>query len=72
MNSKRLTLTEKTAQTAVSPDETARIQANPLVRQELDINHQLSARLISAMENGNVLVERNIKVQTWLDRALQS
>ncbi|WP_369718152.1 hypothetical protein, partial [Klebsiella quasipneumoniae] len=31
VNSKRLTLTEKTAQEAVTPDETARIQANPLV-----------------------------------------
>lgn len=72
VNSKRLTLTEKTAQEAVSPDETARIQANPLVKQELDINHQLSERLISATENGNQLVQRNIKVKTWLDRALQS
>jgi len=56
VNSKRLTLTEKTAQEAVSPDETARIQANPLVKQELDINHQLSERLISATETGNQLV----------------
>ena len=37
VNSKRLTLTEKTAQEAVSPDEAARIQANPLVKQELEI-----------------------------------
>jgi potassium efflux system protein len=41
VNSKRLTLTEKTAQEAVTPDDTARIQANPLVSQELEINHQL-------------------------------
>ncbi|MVT01254.1 mechanosensitive channel MscK [Enterobacter sp. 10-1] len=72
VNSKRLTLTEKTAQEAVTPDETARIQANPLVQQELEINHQLSQRLISATENGNQLVQRNIKVKNWLDRALQS
>lgn len=72
VNSKRLTLTEKTAQEAVSPDEAARIQTNPLVKQELDINHQLSEKLISATENGNQLVQRNIKVKTWLDRALQS
>lgn len=72
VNSKRLTLTEKTAQEAVTPDETARIQANPLVKQELEINHQLSQRLISATENGNQLVQRNIKVKNWLDRALQS
>ncbi|SNY62057.1 mechanosensitive channel MscK [Enterobacter sp. CC120223-11] len=72
VNSKRLTLTEKTAQEAVSPDDAARIQANPLVKQELDVNHQLSERLIKATENGNQLVQQNIRVKTWLDRALQS
>lgn len=72
VNNKRLTLTEKTAQEAISPDETARIQANPLVKQELDINHQLSQRLITATENGNALMQQNIKVKNWLDRALQS
>ncbi|SUG56995.1 integral membrane protein AefA [Salmonella enterica subsp. diarizonae] len=72
VNSKRLTLTEKTAQEAISPDETARIQENPLVKQALDINHQLSQRLIVATENGNMLMQQNIKVKNWLDRALQS
>lgn len=72
VNSKRLTLTEKTAQEAVSPDETARIQANPLVKQELEANHQLSQRLIQATESGNSLVQQNIKVKNWLDRALQA
>lgn len=71
-NSKRLTLTEKTAQAAVTPDEASNIQNNPLVRQELDINHQLSQRLITATQNGNELVQRNIRVKNWLDRALQS
>ncbi len=46
------------------PDETARIQANPLVKQELDINHQLSEKLIRATENGNQLVRRNIGSKT--------
>jgi len=72
VNSKRLTLTEKTAQEAVTPDEATSIQNNPLVRQELEINHQLSQRLITATENGNNLVQRNIRVKNWLDRALQS
>lgn len=72
VNSKRLTLTEKTAQEAVTPDDTARIQANPLVSQELEINHQLSQKLIEATESGNALVQQNIKVKNWLDRALQS
>ncbi|QKN83009.1 mechanosensitive channel MscK [Scandinavium goeteborgense] len=72
VNSKRLILTEKTAQEAVSPDDAERIQANPLVKQELDVNHQLSERLINATETGNQLVQQNIRVKTWLDRALQS
>ena len=72
VNSKRLTLTEKTAQEAVTPDEAERIQSNPLVKQELDVNHQLSQRLIAATENGNNLMQQNIKVKNWLDRALQS
>ena len=72
LNSKRLTLTEKTAKEAVSPDETARIQANPLVKQELEINHQLSERLIAATQSGNQLFQQNIRIKTWLDRALQS
>ncbi len=72
VNSKRLTLTEKTAQEAVTPDEAGSIQNNPLVRQELDVNHQLSQRLIDATQSGNELVQRNIRVKNWLDRALQS
>mgnify|MGYP003366027938 FL=1 len=72
VNNKRLTLTEKTAQEAVTPDETARIQAVPLVKQELDVNHQLSQKLITATQNGNALVQQNIRVKNWLDRALQS
>lgn len=66
VNSKRLTLTEKTAQEAVTPDEAERIQSNPLVKQELDVNHQLSQRLIAATENGNSLMQQNIKVKTGL------
>ncbi|VDZ84423.1 mechanosensitive channel MscK [Kluyvera intermedia] len=72
VNSKRLLLSEKTAAETASPEETARIQGNPLVKQELEINHQLSQKLITATESGNQLVQQNIKVKTWLDRALQS
>lgn len=72
INSKRLTLTEKTAQEAVTPDDTVRIQENPLVKQELEVNHQLSQRLIAAIEQGNTQVQQNIRVKNWLDRALQS
>ncbi len=71
-STKRLTLTEKTAQQAVNTDEASSIQNNPLVKQELDINQQLSQRLIAATEGGNDLVQRNIRVKNWLDRAVQS
>ncbi|MEA1065782.1 mechanosensitive channel MscK [Erwinia sp. HR93] len=72
LNNKRLTLTEKTAQEAVTTDDAGSVQNNPLVRQELDINHRLSERLIDATQQGNTLVQRNIQVKTWLDRMLQS
>ncbi len=42
------------------------------MKQELEANHQLSQRLILATENGNSLVQQNIKVKNWLDRALQA
>jgi potassium efflux system protein len=60
VNSKRLTLTEKTAQ-EVSPDETARIQANPLVKQELEANP--SAESASDLAGSALQAERNIKEQ---------
>ncbi|MEX3019021.1 mechanosensitive channel MscK [Kluyvera sp. STS39-E] len=72
VNSKRLTLSEKTVAESASPEEAAHIQGNPLVKQELEVNHQLSQKLITATESGNQLVQQNIKVKTWLDRALQS
>ncbi len=42
------------------------------MKQELEINHQLSERLIQATESGSALVQQNIKVKNWLDRALQA
>lgn len=72
LSTKRLTLTEKTAQEAMTPEEGAAIQDNPLVKQELEVNHKLSERLIEATQQGNELVQRNIQVKTWLDRTLQS
>ncbi len=34
------------------------------MKQELEINQQLSQRLITATENGNQLMQQNIKVKT--------
>lgn len=39
---------------------------------ELAINKQLSQQLVSATKEGNTLVQQNIRVKNWLDRALQS
>ncbi len=63
VNSKRLTLTEKRPRGHFAGRNGA-YPANPLVKQELDINHQLSQRLIVATENGNMLMQQNIKVKT--------
>jgi potassium efflux system protein len=72
VNGKRLTLSEKTAKEAQTPDDASNIQNDPLVSQELNINRKLSQRLITATEEGNTLVQQNIRVKNWLDRALQS
>lgn len=66
VNSKRLLLTEKTAREAVTPNETSTLQSNPLIIQELDINHQLSQKLVRVTGQGNQLVQRNIQVKTGL------
>jgi len=72
VNKKRLSLTEKTAHQVATPDDADMIQNNPLVRQELEVNQQISQRLINATQNANELVQRNIQVKNWLDRAQQS
>jgi potassium efflux system protein len=72
-NGKRLTLSEKTAQEAQNPDDaTQDIQHDPIIGQELDINRQLSKRLIEATEGVNALVQENIRIKNWLDRSLQA
>jgi len=72
VNGKRLTLSERTAKEAQTPDDTSNIQNDPLVAQELGINRTLSQRLIAATEEGNQLVQKNITVKNWLDRSSQS
>ncbi len=72
VNSKRLTLSEKTAKEAQNPEDATDIQHDQLVSKQLDVNRQLSQQLIAATEEGNSLVQQNIKVKNWLDRALQA
>ncbi|MHA7848087.1 mechanosensitive channel MscK [Serratia sp. D1N4] len=72
VNNKRLTLSEKTAKEAQNPEDTTDIQHDRLVSKELDVNRQISQRLIAATEQSNTLFQQNIQVKNWLDRGLQS
>ena len=72
VNSKRLTLSEKTAKEAQNPEDATDIQHDQLVSKELDVNRQLSQRLIAATEESNILFQQNIRVKNWLDRGLQA
>ncbi|MCW2474735.1 MULTISPECIES: mechanosensitive channel MscK [unclassified Symbiopectobacterium] len=72
LNGKRLTLSEKTAKEAQTSEDAQRIQDNPLVKGELETNHQLSQRLVAATQSSNTLVQESIQVKNWLDRTLQS
>lgn len=72
VNSKRLTLSEKTAKEAQNPADATDIQHDQLVSRELDVNRQLSQRLIAATQESNTLFQQNIQVRNWLDRGLQS
>lgn len=72
LNGKRLTLSEKTAKEAQTSEDTQRIQDNPLVKAEMETNHQLSQRLVAATQSSNTLVQESIQVKNWLDRTLQS
>jgi potassium-dependent mechanosensitive channel len=72
VSGKRLILSEKTAKEAQTSNDATDIQNDPLVSRELAINKTLSQRLINATKEGNTLVQQNIRVKNWLDRALQS
>ncbi|PVZ87317.1 mechanosensitive channel MscK [Serratia sp. S1B] len=72
VNSKRLTLSEKTAKEAQAPEDASDIQSVKLVSNQLDINRKISQRLITATEESNTLFQQNIQVKNWLDRGLQS
>ncbi len=73
ISGKRLILSEQTAKEAQPyEDVTDNLQKNPLVGRELALNLQLSKRLITGTAEGNALVQQNIKIKNWLDRALQS
>ncbi|AJJ01954.1 mechanosensitive ion channel family protein [Yersinia pseudotuberculosis] len=72
VSGKRLILSEKTVKEAQAQTDGSDIQNDPLISRELAINKELSERLINATKEGNTLVQQNIRVKNWLDRALQS
>ncbi|SUC28125.1 Potassium efflux system KefA precursor [Providencia rustigianii] len=41
-------------------------------KKEIEINNQLSNRLIEVTQDGNRMVQNGIRVKTWLERATQS
>ncbi|EFB71792.1 mechanosensitive channel MscK [Providencia rustigianii] len=48
------------------------VQQNPILQKEIEINNQLSNRLIEVTQDGNRMVQNGIRVKTWLERATQS
>ncbi|WP_252318986.1 MULTISPECIES: hypothetical protein [Symbiopectobacterium] len=53
-------MSEKTAKEAQTSEDTQRIQDNPLVKAEMETNHQLSQRLVAATQSRNTLVQESI------------
>jgi potassium-dependent mechanosensitive channel len=69
VSSKRLGNTEKTA------EQTGELVAslnNPLIQKEQEANHQLSKQLISATNNLNTLMQKNLQAKSWLERGTQT
>ncbi|WP_068869936.1 mechanosensitive channel MscK [Edwardsiella tarda] len=70
---KELSQQEKTAREALNSDDVAQdFTRNPLIAQQIEINRDLSQRLIDATEKTNTLVQESIRVKNWLDRSLQA
>ncbi|MGJ0622850.1 mechanosensitive channel MscK [Xenorhabdus bovienii] len=73
VSGKRLIVSEETAKEAQNSDDTnSHIQSNPLVKEEIQTNRELSERLIAETRESNQLVQKNIRVKNFLDRAIQS
>ncbi|MEX0445415.1 mechanosensitive channel MscK [Xenorhabdus sp. SGI246] len=73
VNGRHLIVSEETAKEVQNSDDTnPHIQSNPLVREEIEINRDLSERLVAATRDNNQLVQKKIQVKNFLDRAIQS
>lgn len=73
ISDKRLDNSEETArEVQSSPSANLNASNNPLVQKEIAINKQLSERLISVTQENNLMVQKGIKVQSWLERVTQT
>ncbi|WP_418384927.1 mechanosensitive channel MscK [Xenorhabdus hominickii] len=73
VSGKRLILSEETVKEAQTQEgKNSHIQDNSLVQDEIEDNRELSERLVSATRDNNQLVQKNIQVKNYLDRAIQS
>lgn len=73
ISNKRLNDSQSTVREAQSTSTTdIAVQQNPIIQKEIEINNQLSNRLIEATQGGNKMVQNGIRVKAWLERATQS
>ncbi|MDR0218837.1 MAG: mechanosensitive channel MscK [Enterobacteriaceae bacterium] len=73
VNGKDLIDSEETAKEVQNSDgANPRTQSNQLVKEEININRELSKRLITATKDKNQLEQKKIQVKNFLDRAIQS
>ncbi len=73
ISNKRLNDSQSTVREAQSTSTAdIAVQQNPIIQKEIEINNQLSNRLIEATQGGNKMVQNGIRVKAWLERATQS
>ncbi|CAA2930571.1 mechanosensitive channel MscK [Arsenophonus endosymbiont of Bemisia tabaci] len=72
INNKRLNYSEETAKEAQrSTINSQEVEEYPVIKHEKAINKALSERLISVTQDSNQLVQKGIRIKSWLERAIQ-
>lgn len=72
INHKRLNYSEETAkETQRSTINSQVVEEYPIIKHEKAINKALSERLITVTQDSNQLVQKGIRVKSWLERAIQ-
>lgn len=71
INNKRLNYSEETAKEAQrSTINSQEVKEYPIIKHEKAINKALSERLITVTQDSNQLVQKGIRVKSWLERAI--